>query len=80
MLFSDSGGDNTSTKIPHMEMDPHGFNQLIQMICIEPLAEEEPRLKEALKNVNFGALACFLVQQYEKDKMYRYFEQLSQKV
>jgi hypothetical protein len=77
-MFSDSGEGSSSIKIPQIEMDPSAFDSLMQMICIEALIDEEPRLTEALRNVNFGGLCMFLVQHYEK--LYRYFERASQRV
>jgi hypothetical protein len=79
--FSDSGGENSpSGKIHQADMDPHEFDSLLSMIRIEPLAEDEPRLLDALRGVNFGSLCRFLLQHYEQDKLYRYFERTPQKV
>lgn len=61
-------------------MNPTDFDALMDLVCVESLLEEEPRLREALSNVNFAGLCAFLAQHYEKDKIYRYFERQSWRV
>ncbi|KAI6184934.1 Protein SZT2 [Aphelenchoides bicaudatus] len=73
----DSGEATASSiKIPQVKMNPADFDSLMKLVSIESLSDEEPRLHEILRKVNFGGLCTFLTQHYEKDEMYRYFERL----